>query len=189
MGCGKQALSSMDVRSVGRAIRPGSGRRAILHRAHSHDRWASFDAVDAAFPSIDGQGISPNGSAAAFSTVLAQVRSGSASPEISGRRRCSGARSRDHRLDGFGFRRQTPIGPTSRISFALPGRSLSKRTAGRVEKADARNPRRRERWISARDFRILRFPDELVIGGLPNCVMRAFARRFGSREHRLLLHG
>jgi very-short-patch-repair endonuclease len=83
------------------------------------------------------------------------------------------------KIDGRGFRRQTPIGPYF-ADFVCLARKIvvDPRTAirgdGRThETADARiKDAERDAWFRHAGFRVLRFPDELVIGGLPIVIER-----------------
>jgi very-short-patch-repair endonuclease len=74
----------------------------------------------------------------------------------------------DHRVDGYGFRRQTPIGPYF-ADFVCLARKVVVEADGRThETADAKTEDlKRDDWFRRAGFRVLRFLDELVIGGLP----------------------
>lgn len=80
---------------------------------------------------------------------------------------------RGHRLDGYGFRRQSPIGPHF-ADFVCLQRRLIVETDGRThEDAEAKaRDVARDAWLSRAGYRVLRFPDDLVIGGLPIVVER-----------------
>ena len=80
---------------------------------------------------------------------------------------------RNHQIDGCGFRRQTPIGPYF-ADFVCLARKLIVEADGRThESADAKSrDAQRDAWFRREGFRVLRFPDELVIGGLPIVVER-----------------
>jgi very-short-patch-repair endonuclease len=86
---------------------------------------------------------------------------------------------RNHQIDGHGFRRQTPIGPYF-ADFVCLARKIvvDPRTAirgdGRThETADAKiKDAERDAWFRRAGFRVLRFPDELIIGGLPIVIER-----------------
>ena len=74
---------------------------------------------------------------------------------------------RKHQIDGHGFRRQTPIGPYF-ADFVCLARKIVVEADGRThETADAKIKDAERCVVSTRGFRVLRFPDELVIGGLP----------------------
>src|SRR5271156_3022695 len=80
---------------------------------------------------------------------------------------------RNHQIDGHGFRRQTPIGPYF-ADFVCLARKLVVEADGRThenEEAAARDEAR-DGWFQRAGYRVLRFPDELVIGGLPIVVER-----------------
>jgi very-short-patch-repair endonuclease len=80
---------------------------------------------------------------------------------------------RNHRLDGHGFRRQTPIGPYF-ADFVCLQRKLIIEADGRThDTADAVvRDSERDAWLQRAGFRVLRFPDDLVIGGLPIVIER-----------------
>jgi very-short-patch-repair endonuclease len=89
---------------------------------------------------------------------------------------------RNHQIDGHGFRRQTPIGPyfadfvclARKIVVEADGRT--RETAGaKIKDAD------RDAWFRRAGFRVLRFPDELIIGGLRSS-SSAFVRRCARHE-------
>jgi very-short-patch-repair endonuclease len=75
---------------------------------------------------------------------------------------------RNHQIDGYGFRRQTPIEPFF-ADFVCLARKIVVEADGRThEAADAKiKDVERDAWLRRSGFRILRFPDELIIGGLP----------------------
>ena len=80
---------------------------------------------------------------------------------------------RNHRLDGFGFRRQTPIGPYF-ADFVCLSRKLIVEADGRTHgtaEAELRDAER-DAWLRSAGYRVLRFPDDLVIGGLPLVIDR-----------------
>jgi very-short-patch-repair endonuclease len=80
---------------------------------------------------------------------------------------------RNHRVDGFGFRRQTPIGPYF-ADFVCLDRKIIVEADGRThETANAKvKDAERDAWFRRAGFRVLRFPDDLVIGGLPIVIER-----------------
>ena len=80
---------------------------------------------------------------------------------------------RNHRLDGHGFRRQTPIGPYF-ADFVCLARKLIVEADGRTHNsADARGrDAERDAWLEREGFRVLRYSDDLVIGGLPIVIDR-----------------
>jgi very-short-patch-repair endonuclease len=80
---------------------------------------------------------------------------------------------RNHQVDGFGFRRQTPIGPYF-ADFVCLARKLIVEADGRThETADAKvRDDERDAWLRRAGFRVLRFSDDIVIGGLPIVVER-----------------
>jgi very-short-patch-repair endonuclease len=84
-----------------------------------------------------------------------------------------GARCGIIRFDGHGFRRQTPIGPYF-ADFVCLARKIVVEADGRThETADARiKDAERDAWFRHAGFRVLRFPDELIIGGLPIVIER-----------------
>ena len=75
---------------------------------------------------------------------------------------------RNHRIDGYGFRRQTPIGPYC-ADFVCLARKLVIEADGRThETAEAKvRDAERDAWFRRAGFRVLRFPDDIVVGGLP----------------------
>jgi very-short-patch-repair endonuclease len=80
---------------------------------------------------------------------------------------------RNHQIDGYGFRRQTPLGPYF-ADFVCLARKIVVEADGRThETADAKiKDAERDAWFRRAGFRILRFPDDLVIGGLPIVIER-----------------
>jgi very-short-patch-repair endonuclease len=80
---------------------------------------------------------------------------------------------RNHRLDGHGFRRQTPMGPYC-VDFVCLARNLVVEADGRTHETPEAKVRDAERdaWFQRVGFRVLRFPDDLVIGGLPIVIER-----------------
>ena len=80
---------------------------------------------------------------------------------------------RNHRLDGHGFRRQTPIGPYF-ADFVCLRRKLIVEADGRTHNAEDAKTRDAERdlWLQRAGYRVMRFPDDLVIGGLPLVIAR-----------------
>jgi very-short-patch-repair endonuclease len=67
--------------------------------------------------------------------------------------------------------RQTPIGPYF-ADFVCLARKIVVEADGRThETADAKDAERDARFRRA-GFRVLRFPDELIIGGLPIVIER-----------------
>jgi len=80
---------------------------------------------------------------------------------------------RNHQIDGHGFRRQTPIGPYF-ADFVCLARKIVVEADGRThETADAKiKDAERDAWFRRAGFRVLRFPDELIIGGLPIVIDR-----------------
>jgi very-short-patch-repair endonuclease len=91
---------------------------------------------------------------------------------------------RNHRIDGHAFRRQTPIGPYF-ADFVCLARKIVVEADGRThETPDAANEdAERDAWLQRAGFRVLRLPDDLVIGGLPILVERIWgcaSRRRGA---------
>jgi len=80
---------------------------------------------------------------------------------------------RNHRLDGHGFRRQMPIGPYF-ADFACLARKLVVEADGRTHESEeaATRDEARDVWFRRAGCRVLRFPDEMIIGGLPLVVER-----------------
>ena len=80
---------------------------------------------------------------------------------------------RNHRLDGYGFRRQTPIGPYF-ADFVCFARKLIVEADGSThDTADSKvRDAERHAWLQCEGYRVLRFPDDLVIGGLPIAIER-----------------
>ena len=80
---------------------------------------------------------------------------------------------RSHRIDGHGFRRQTPIGPYF-ADFVCLARKIVVEADGRTHETEEAKIKDAERdeWFRRAGFRVLRFSDELVIGGLPLVIER-----------------
>ena len=80
---------------------------------------------------------------------------------------------RNHRVDGYGFRGQTPIGPYF-ADFVCLARKIVVEADGRAhENADALvRDAARDEWLQRAGFRVLRFSDASIIGGLPIVVER-----------------
>jgi very-short-patch-repair endonuclease len=80
---------------------------------------------------------------------------------------------RNHRIDGYGFRRQTPIGPYF-ADFVCLERKIVVEADGRThETADTKvKDAERDAWFRRAGFHVLQFPDDLVIGGLPIVIER-----------------
>lgn len=78
-----------------------------------------------------------------------------------------------HRLDGHGFRTQTPIGPYF-ADFVCLGRKLIVEADGRThDTADTKvRDVEGDAWLRRAGLRVLRFPDDLIIGGLPIVIDR-----------------
>ena len=87
---------------------------------------------------------------------------------------------RNHRVDGYGFRRQTPIGPYC-VDFVCLARKLVIEADGRTHETPEAKIRDAERdaWFRRTGLRVLRFSDELIIGGLPVVIERI---RAGARD-------
>lgn len=83
---------------------------------------------------------------------------------------------RDHRLDGHRFRRQTPIGPYF-ADFVCLAKKIVVKADGRTPETDeaAFKDAERDRWFTHEGYRVLRFPDDLIIGGLPIAIERILA--------------
>jgi very-short-patch-repair endonuclease len=80
---------------------------------------------------------------------------------------------RNHRLDGHGFRRQMPIGPYF-ADFVCLARKIVVEADGRTHETPEAKVKDAERdeWFRRAGFRVLRFSDELIIGGLPIVIER-----------------
>jgi very-short-patch-repair endonuclease len=80
---------------------------------------------------------------------------------------------RNHQIDGHGFRRQTPLGPYF-ADFVCLARKLVVETDGRThEGAEAEiKDAEKHAWLRRAGFRVLWFPDDLVLGGLPIVIER-----------------
>jgi len=80
---------------------------------------------------------------------------------------------RDHGLADCKFRRQTPIGPYF-ADFACLARRLVVEADGRTYGgADAAlRDAARDAWFARAGYRVLRFPDDTIIGGLPIVIER-----------------
>ena len=75
---------------------------------------------------------------------------------------------RGHRLAGHKFRRQTPIGPYF-ADFVCLSKKIVVEADGRTHDSDeaAINDRARDAWFGREGYRVLRFADDVIIGGLP----------------------
>jgi len=75
---------------------------------------------------------------------------------------------RDHRLDGRKFRRQMPIGPYF-ADFACLASKLVVEADGRTHANEdaALRDAARDAWFARAGYRVLRFSDDVIIGGLP----------------------
>lgn len=80
---------------------------------------------------------------------------------------------RDHRVDGCKFRRQVPIGPYF-ADFACLACKLIVEADGRTHKAEGAAGRdaARDAWLVRAGYRVLRFSDDAIIGGLPIVIER-----------------
>jgi very-short-patch-repair endonuclease len=80
---------------------------------------------------------------------------------------------RDRRLDGHKFRRQAPIGPYF-ADFICMAMALVVEADGRTHETEdsAARDAARDAWFRREGYRVLRFPDDLIIGGLPIVIGR-----------------
>ena len=80
---------------------------------------------------------------------------------------------RDHRLDGHKFRRQTPIGPYF-ADFVCLAMKIVVEADGRTHETEeaAFKDGARDAWLEHEGYRVLRFPDDLIIGGMPIVIAR-----------------
>jgi len=80
---------------------------------------------------------------------------------------------RGHRFDGHKFRRQTPIGPYF-ADFVCLAKKVVVEADGRTHETEdaAIRDAARDAWFKREGYRVLRFPDDLVIGGLPIVIER-----------------
>ena len=80
---------------------------------------------------------------------------------------------RDHGLAGHKFRRQTPIGPYF-ADFACLARKLVVEADGRSHEGEeaALRDAARDVWFARAGYRVLRFSDDVIIGGLSIVVER-----------------
>jgi very-short-patch-repair endonuclease len=75
---------------------------------------------------------------------------------------------RDHRLDGRKFRRQTPIGPYFADFACLAGKLVVEADGRTHANGDAAvRDAARDAWFARAGYRVLRFSDDVIIGGLP----------------------
>ena len=74
---------------------------------------------------------------------------------------------RDHKL-GFSFRRQMPFGPSYTADFACPAAKLIVEVDGRThdDEETAGRDAARQKWVEREGWKVLRFSDAEVIGGL-----------------------
>nr|WP_281017487.1 endonuclease domain-containing protein [Roseiarcus fermentans] len=80
---------------------------------------------------------------------------------------------RDHRIDAYGFRRQMPIGAYFADFVRLERKIIVGADGQTHETADAEvRDAARDEGLRRAGFRVLRFPDALIIGGLPIVVER-----------------
>ena len=78
---------------------------------------------------------------------------------------------RGHRLDGHGFRRQMPVGPFF-ADFTCPAGKLIIEADGRTHEGAQGRDAARDAWLRREGWRVLRFSDDEVIGGLPLVIER-----------------
>jgi len=83
---------------------------------------------------------------------------------------------RGHRLESYKFRRQTPIGPYF-ADFVRLERKVIVEADGRTHESEDAILRDDERdaWLRRQGYRVLRFADDLIIGGLPIVIERVRA--------------
>ena len=122
-----------------------------------------------------------DGRAAAFPSVLAQVRSGATSEHDEGgdHALARGAESSDRRTRLSQANADRTLFRGLRLSCAK-----NRRRSGRPHARDGGcedQGRREDAWFRRAGFRVLRFPDELIIGGLP-IVSSTFVRRCARHE-------
>jgi len=80
---------------------------------------------------------------------------------------------RNHQVDGYGFRRQTPIGPYFADLVCLARKVVVEADGRTHETADAKiKDAERDARFQRAGYRVLRFPDDLVVGGLPIVIER-----------------
>jgi very-short-patch-repair endonuclease len=76
-----------------------------------------------------------------------------------------------HRIEGLGFRRQTPIGPYI-VDFVCHAARLIVELDGESHDFAARQSRdeARDKWLKAQGFKVLRFANDEVLGNLEGVV-------------------
>ena len=78
---------------------------------------------------------------------------------------------RGHSLDGHGFRRQMPVGPFF-ADFACPARKIIIEADGRTHEGAQARDAHRDAWLRRAGWRVLRFSDDEVIGGIDLVIAR-----------------
>ncbi len=81
---------------------------------------------------------------------------------------------RSRRCAGLKFRRQVPIGNYAADFLCFEARLIVELDGRPHDRADrAEHDRRRDAWLEGEGFRVLRFPNDLVIGGSADLVLAA----------------
>ena len=87
---------------------------------------------------------------------------------------------RNHQIDGHGFRRQMPIASYF-ADFVCLARKIVVEADGRTHETEeaAERDAARDAWFARAGYRVLRFSDDLILGGLPivvECIREALRR-------------
>jgi very-short-patch-repair endonuclease len=84
---------------------------------------------------------------------------------------------RARRLDGHKFRRQVPLGPYVADFICLEARLIVELDgAPHDDPAQRAHDARRTAWLASQGFRVLRFPNDLLLGGSGDLVLDAIRR-------------
>lgn len=86
-------------------------------------------------------------------------------------------------LEGTHFRRQAPIGPYV-VDFLCPAAHLIVELDGGHHNEDdqARRDLRRQRWLEAEGYRVLRFWNSDIDNELPSVLERIYIELYGGRD-------
>jgi very-short-patch-repair endonuclease len=88
---------------------------------------------------------------------------------------------RRRQVDGHRFRRQAPVGPYC-VDFLCPERRLIVEVDGGQHAIEQAADARRTAWLEGRDFRVIRFWNNEVLGNLDG-VVESIGRALRDREN------
>ena len=81
---------------------------------------------------------------------------------------------RDRSLDGWKFRRKVPLGIYVADFVCLPARLIVELDGAPHQDAEqVEHDRRRDAWLREQGFQVLRFPNDMVLGGGGDLVLQA----------------